>query len=132
MKYSLLVGRVLYSLMFLMAIMGSFSSGTIQYASSAGVPLASITVPLSGIIAFLGAVSIIIGYKAKIGAWLLVLYLLPVTFMMHNFWAVTDPMMQQMQMVNFMKNISMLGGALIISYWGAGPMSLDNKSEKSK
>jgi len=132
MKYSLLVGRVLYSLMFLMAIMGSFSSGTIQYASSAGVPLASITVPLSGIIAFLGAVSIIIGYKAKIGAWLLVLYLLPVTFMMHNFWAVTDPMMQQMQMVSFMKNISMLGGALIISYWGAGPMSLDNKSEKSK
>src|SRR5579864_164501 len=99
MKYIVLIGRILYSLMFLMTIMGSFSSGTIQYASSAGVPMASIAVPLSGIIAFLGAVSIIIGYKAKIGAWLLVLYLLPVTFMMHNFWAVTDPMMQQMQMV---------------------------------
>jgi putative oxidoreductase len=128
MKYTLLLGRVLYSFMFLMAIMGSFSSGTIQYAASAGVPLASIAVPLSGIIAFLGAVSIIIGYKAKIGAWLLVLYLLPVTFMMHNFWAVTDPMMKQMQMVSFMKNISMLGGALIISYCGAGPMSLDNRN----
>ena len=47
--------------------------------------------------------------------------------MMHNFWAVSDPMMRQMQMVMFMKNLSMLGGALLISQFGSGPWSLDNR-----
>jgi len=46
---------------------------------------------------------------------------------MHNFWAVKDPMMAQMQMAMFMKNVSMLGGALLISQFGAGPLSLDAK-----
>lgn len=110
-----------------MAIIRNLSPETIKNASAAGVPLASIAVPLSGIIASLGAISIIIGYKTKIGAWLIVLYLLPATFMTHRFWAVTDPLMQQMKMMHFMKNFSMLGGALIISYWGAGPFSIDNK-----
>jgi putative oxidoreductase len=45
--------------------------------------------------------------------------------MLHNFWAVTDPMTRQMQMINFMKNLSMMGGALLISQFGAGPWSLD-------
>jgi uncharacterized membrane protein YphA (DoxX/SURF4 family) len=45
---------------------------------------------------------------------------------MHNFWAAKDPMMHQMQIVMFMKNLSMLGSALIISQLGAGPWSLDS------
>ena len=45
--------------------------------------------------------------------------------MLHNFWTVTDPMMRQMQMIMFMKNVSMLGGALFIAQYGAGPWSLD-------
>jgi putative oxidoreductase len=48
---------------------------------------------------------------------------------MHNFWAVTDPMMRQMQMAMFMKNIAMLGGALLITQFGAGPWSLDNRKK---
>jgi uncharacterized membrane protein YphA (DoxX/SURF4 family) len=44
---------------------------------------------------------------------------------LHNFWAVTDPMMHQMQFVMFMKNVAMLGGALLISQLGTGPWSLD-------
>lgn len=127
MKYVLLIGRILFSLIFLRTIIGHFSQGTIQYASSAGVPYASFLVPLSGIISFLGALSIILGYKAKIGAWLIVLFLIPVTFTMHNFWSIADPMAHQIQMVMFMKNISMLGGALMIAFWGSGPLSLDNK-----
>jgi len=45
--------------------------------------------------------------------------------MMHKFWLVQDPMMAQIQMILFMKNVSMLGGALLISKFGAGPFSLD-------
>jgi putative oxidoreductase len=108
--------------------MGHFSSGTIAYAASAGVPMASIMVPLSGIIAFIGGLSIVLGFKTKIGAWLIIIFLIPVTFMMHKFWTVSDPMAQQMQMANFMKNMGLIGGALFLTYFGAGPISIDNKA----
>ncbi|MGH7451196.1 MAG: DoxX family protein [bacterium] len=125
MKYIVLCGRILFSLIFVMTFAGHFSEQVIGYAASQGVPLASITVPLSGVIALLGGLSVVLGYKAKWGGWSLVFFLVPVTFKMHNFWAVQDPMMAMMQQAMFMKNISMLGGALLISYFGAGPLSLD-------
>jgi putative oxidoreductase len=82
-------------------------------------------VPVSGLPAIIGALSILLGYRAKVGAWLITLFLIPVTFMMHKFWTVSDPMMAQIQMIMFMKNIAMLVGALLISQFGAGPLSLD-------
>ncbi len=122
-----LLGRVLFSLIFLMTALSHFSSQTIAFAASQGVPLASIAVPVSGIIAILGGLSILLGYRARLGAWLIVLFLVGVTPMMHRFWTVSDPMMHMMQMVMFMKNVSMLGGALLISQFGTGPWSLDNR-----
>jgi putative oxidoreductase len=89
------------------------------------VPMASIAVPISGLLALLGGLSILLGYHAKIGAWLIALFLLGVTPMMHNFWAVSDPMMHMMQFVMFMKNVSMFGAALLISQLGSGPWSFD-------
>jgi putative oxidoreductase len=120
-----LLGRFLFVLIFLMSGPRHFLSQTIAYAASQGVPLASIAVPLSGTIAFIGGLSILLGYRAKLGAWLIVLFLVGVTPMMHKFWVVTDPMMYQMQFIMFMKNASMLGGALLISQFGSGPWSLD-------
>jgi putative oxidoreductase len=102
-----------------------FSSQTIAYAASQGIPLASIAVPLSGVLALAGGLSIVLGFHARIGAWLIVLFLAGVTPMMHKFWGVTDPMMHQMQFIMFMKNVSMMGGALLISQLGSGPWSLD-------
>jgi putative oxidoreductase len=125
MKYIVLTGRILFSLIFLMSGFNHFSSQSINYAASKSVPATSFLVPVSGILAIAGAISIILGYKARLGAWLIVLFLVPVTFMMHDFWAISDPMMKQIQMAMFMKNLSMLGGALLIAYFGAGPLSLD-------
>ncbi len=102
-----------------------FSKHTIAYAAAQGLPLASVAVPLSGIIALAGGLSIFFGYRTKFGSWLIVLFLVPVTVVMHKFWGVTDPRIAQMQMTMFMKNVSMLGGALSISQFGAGPFSLD-------
>ena len=126
---AVLFGRVFFSLIFVVAGLNHFSKQTIAFAASQGVPLASIAVPLSGIIAVLGGLSILLGYRAKIGAWLIVLFLVGVT-PLHNFWAVHDPMLAQMQMTMFMKNISMLGGALLISQFGAGPLSLDARQSR--
>jgi len=120
-----LLGRFLFALIFLMSAPMHFSSQITAYAAAQGVPLASIAVPLSGVIALAGGLSILLGYRVKIGAWLIVLFLAAVTPMMHNFWTVADPMMHQMQFIMFMKNLSMLGGALFISQVGAGPWSLD-------
>jgi putative oxidoreductase len=56
---------------------------------------------------------------------LLVVFLIPVSFAMHPFWTVQDPMMHAAQLAHFMKNVALLGAALLISQFGAGPMSLD-------
>lgn len=120
------LGRFLFVLIFLMAGFTHFSKQTAAFAASQGVPAASLIVPVSGVIALLGALSILFGYRAKLGAWLIVIFLIGVT-PMHKFWGIADPMMQQMQMVMFMKNLAMLGGALFLTQFGSGPWSIDNK-----
>src|SRR5713101_4780226 len=124
------LGRFLFALIFLMAGANHFSKQTIAFSASQGVPLAAIAVPLSGVLAIAGGLSILLGYRAKLGAWLIVLFLIPVSLMMHKFWTVTDPTMAQLQMILFMKNVSMLGGALLISHFGAGPFSLDARRSR--
>jgi putative oxidoreductase len=120
------LGRLLFVLVFLMAGVTHFLKPTIGFAAAQGVPLASIVVPVSGILAALGALSVLLGYKAKMGGWLIAIFLIGVT-PMHKFWGISDPTLQQMQMVMFMKNLSMLGGALLISQFGSGAWSLDSR-----
>jgi putative oxidoreductase len=126
-RYLVALGRLLYSLIFVLAGLGHFTHQEIAYAAGQGVPLARFVVPVSGVMAIVGGLSILLGFHGKLGAWLLVLFLVPVTFAMHNFWAVKDPMMQQIQMAMFLKNFSMLGSALFFTQIGTGPLSLDAK-----
>src|SRR5258708_7953787 len=102
----IVLGRFLFAAIFLMSSFANFSSSAIGYAASQGVPLAQFAVPLSGLVALTGGLSILLGYRAKIGAWLIVLFLVPVTLMMHKFWGIRDPQAAQVQMINFMKNLS--------------------------
>jgi putative oxidoreductase len=125
-SYIVPVGRALFSLIFIMAAPGHFSQQTISYAVAQGVPMADVLVPMSGVISLIGGLSVLLGYHARLGGWLLVLFLVPVTIQMHNFWAETDAMKAHMQQIMFMKNVAMLGGALLIAYFGAGPFSLDS------
>jgi putative oxidoreductase len=124
------LGRFFFALIFLMAGANHFSRQTIAFSASQGVPLAGVAVPLSGVLAVAGGLSVLLGYRAKLGAWLIALFLIPVTLMMHKFWLVQDPMMAQIQMILFMKNVSMLGCALLISQFGAGPFSLDARGSR--
>jgi len=125
MKYTVLAGRLLFSVIFIIASAGHFSSGTIDYAVREGVPMARLLVPLSGILALMGGLSVLVGFHTRLGAASLVAFLLPVTFEMHRFWTAPDATTFVIEQAMFMKNLSMLGGALIISYFGAGPLSLD-------
>ena len=124
MEYALLAGRILFSLLFIFSALGHFKQSTIAYTASKGVPFAPFVVPFSGVMELVGGISILIGYEARIGAWLLVLFMIPVTFVFHQFWKIKDPRQKQMEMATFLKNISILGGALILTYFGSGQLSI--------
>jgi putative oxidoreductase len=124
MELALLAGRMLFSVLFIFSALGHFKQGTIAYATAKGVPFASFMVPLSGVMELAGGIMILIGYEARIGAWLIVLFMIPVTFVFHQFWKIKDPMQKQMEMAAFLKNISILGGALILTYFGSGQLSV--------
>jgi putative oxidoreductase len=106
-----LIGRVLFALIFLVASPRHFKSEGIAHAAELGVPL-------------VGALSVMTGYYPKWGARALVAFLVPVTLGMHAFWSVSDPIQRHVQEAMFAKNISMLGAALLITFFGSGPLSL--------
>ena len=125
MRYLYPAGRILFALIFVTAAPRHFTHEGIQHAADLGVPLASLLVPFSGLMALAGGLSVAVGYKAKGGAWLLVGFLIPVTLMMHAFWKLQDSSMIHVQQAMLAKNLSMLGAALLLTQFGAGPMSFD-------
>lgn len=127
-RYLVPLGRVLFAAVFVVFAPLDFNPQGWAWAGQQGVPLAPILVPLAGLIGLAGGLSVILGYHARVGAWLLILFLVPVTGIMHNFWAVRDPMMSQMQLGFFLANLSRIGACLLIAYFGAGPVSLDARS----
>ena len=124
--YLVPLGRLLFTLIFLVSLPMHFSAQGIGYAAHSGVPWPGVLVPLSGILALVGGLSVLLGYHARIGALLLALFLIPVTLMMHAFWNIPDADLARMQLVMFMKNVCMLGAALLLMHFGAGPISVDS------
>ena len=120
------LGRIMFSGIFLLGGINHF----VQYqqmvddALSNNVPAAEVLVPLTGGMILLGGLSLLLGLQARLGAWLLVLFLIPTAFLMHHFWDVTDPQMAGIQMAHFMKNISLAGAALLLTRLGSGTGSL--------
>ena len=127
MRYVYPVGRILFSLIFITAAPRHFTHEGIQHAADLGVPIAWFLVPTSGVMALVGGLSVATGYKARLGAWLLVGFLVPVTLLMHAYWTLRDPVMIHVQQSMFAKNLSMLGAALLISQFGAGEISIDSR-----
>jgi putative oxidoreductase len=119
------IGRVLFALIFVTSVVGHVSSAEIAEAAAHGVPLATIAVPLAGLVALVGGLSIMLGYRARFGALLLLVFLVPVTLVMHKFWGLADPQTAMLQKIQFMKNTSLVGACLLIMYYGSGPYSLD-------
>ena len=123
------VGRALYAAIFILASFAHFSRATIESTAHQGVPFATVLVPASGLMALLGGLSILTGYRTRVGAALVILFLIPVTFTMHAFWAVHDPQMAALQRAMFFKNVSLAGAALLLLHFGAGPYSFDARKQ---
>ncbi|WP_439500068.1 DoxX family protein [Bosea sp. (in: a-proteobacteria)] len=114
-----LVGRVLLALMFVLAGYSKIGgyAGTQQYMASAGVPAALL--PLVIAVELLGGLMVVVGWKTRYAALALAAFTLAATLLFHTNWA------QPMQQMIFMKNISVVGGFLVLFAAGAGRWSLD-------
>ena len=127
-KFGPLVGRILLSAIFLMSGIGKIGgfAGTAGYMASKGLPMVEVLLAITIVIEIGAALMIIAGFKARLGATALLLWMIPVTLIFHNFWAM--PADQQMlQQIMFMKNLGLMGGMLYIMAFGSGPMSMDKK-----
>ena len=103
--------------------------GICQPHPSAGIPAPRLL--LVGAIVFLvvGSLSVIVGYKARAGAFLLLTFLVLASYYFHPFWKL-EGQAQQEQMIHFMKNLSMMGAMLFLVANGSGPMSVDSRLTK--
>lgn len=115
MEVAFLIGRIILGVYYLFnASNHFFRLGMMSgYAASKGVPATKLFVVVTGILLLVGGVSILLGVRPDVGIIALVAFFLPVSFIMHNFWAVQDPMARMMEMVNFTKNMALMGSALM-------------------
>ncbi len=129
-----LFGRLMIATIFLTSAIGNkipkfYDVAT--YMDSEGVPLPQVM--LAGAIVFLiaGSLSVIAGFKIRIGAGMLLVFLVLATYFFHDFWTF-EGQEQQMQMIQFMKNLSLMGTMVFLMANGAGALSLDAKLATSK
>ena len=121
---TLLVARLGVGAIFLISGAGKLAawSATAAFAGSKGVP--TVLLAAATVLELLGAISVITGWKARWGAAALVAFLIPVTLVFHNFWAAQGAE-AQLQMSQFLKNVSIGGGLLAIFAAGPGALSVD-------
>lgn len=118
MGFLLLIARILFSAIFIQSGIGHMTNTAqmAEYAKSKKVPAPKLAVFLSGLMILLGGTSIILGLWVNIGAWLIIIFLIPTAFIMHNFWSVDDQMTRQNEMIHFMKDLALAGAAFLIWY----------------
>lgn len=116
MKIPFLLGRIAFGGFFLYSGINHFlqRKNLTQYAALKGVPAADAAVPATGALLTLGGASLLLGVKPKLGALALIGFLAGASPMMHDFWKSQDPSQRQQEMIQFMKNLALLGGALAL------------------
>lgn len=122
------LGRIFLSAIFLLSGVSKITDieGTKGYMASRNMPEAYIGILLIGAIAFelAGGAAVLIGFQTRLGAALLILFLIPTTLIFHNWWTF-PPEEQQLQMIMFLKNLAIFGGLWLLVAFGPGTMSFD-------
>ena len=123
-----LAARILISTIFIMAAINKSMDlvGTEQYMAAYNIPAPGVLLVVSIIVEIFGALSILLGFKAKWGAIALFIFLIPTTLIFHT--EVTD----QIQSIMLLKNLAIMGGLLMVANFGSGPYSLDEHFDLKK
>lgn len=116
MDYIFILGRILLGGFFVHSGIGHFKNLSMLsgYASSKKVPAPKIAVMLSGIMMVLGGLGIVFEFNTKLALFLNILFIIPTTIMMHQFWKIEDPMQRMNDKINFSKNLAILGALLML------------------
>jgi putative oxidoreductase len=116
MKAAFLLGRLIYGGFFLYSGIHHFQKrkSMAEYAGAKGVPMPEVAVEVTGAMLVAGGASIALGVKPKLGTLAILTFLAGVSPVMHDFWSADEPSQKQEQMIHFMKNFAMLGGALAL------------------
>lgn len=128
MEYIALAARICLCLIFLKAGISHITgfNGLVETLNSQGLPLASLLAAGTVFFQLLGSVSLLLGYKTNIGAILLIIFLIPATLLFHN------PLADPNEINDFLKNIGLIGGLLMVIYAGAGALSVDGKKKQQR
>jgi uncharacterized membrane protein YphA (DoxX/SURF4 family) len=111
-----LIARIVFAIMFVMSGINHITKADAMtgYAQFKGVPSPKLAVIGSGVVMGIGGLSLILGVYADLGAIVLAAILLLMAVKMHNFWTLEDAQAKQADMIGFLKNVSMAGGALFM------------------
>lgn len=118
-----LIGSILIAIIFLVAGYGKLTAigGTAGYFGSMGLPAPTVTAIVVGALEFFGGLAILVGFQTRIAALLLALFCVASALVAHFDFA------DQMQSINFMKNLAMAGGLLVLAAFGPGTLSIDRR-----
>lgn len=125
-NFCLFVGRICISIIFLLAASDKLLdySGTASYMASKGFTMIPFFLYGAALVELVGGLSILLGYKSRIGAILLLLYLIPVSYLFHDFWN-AEAAARGIQQAMFFKNLAIFGGLLYVLGSGPGAISFD-------
>jgi uncharacterized membrane protein YphA (DoxX/SURF4 family) len=118
MEILLLLGRIIFGGFFIMSGINHFTNVKTMagYSASKNIPAPSVAVVGSGVMLVVGGLSVVLGFLPILGLLLLILFLVPTSFLMHNFWTVQDPQFRAAEQINFLKNMALTGAALALMY----------------
>ena len=126
------LARILISAIFLASAFNKIThfDATAHMIADKGIPVATAAAAIAILIELAGGIMIIIGWQTKLAAAVQFAYLIPVTVLFHNFWA-APPETHDMQAINFLKNVAIMGGLLILATRGAGASAVDSAPSSS-
>jgi putative oxidoreductase len=122
-----LIGRILLSVVFIFGGIGKILGFSMEegFIAAKHLPLPAVALGIAMIIELAGGLAILAGLHTKFAAWIVFLYMIPITFLFHNFWAMQGPD-RLANMIHFEKNLAIMGGLLILATFGAGAYSVDS------
>jgi putative oxidoreductase len=125
-RLATLLGRILISVPFLVFGFMKLSNfhGSAGQLAALRIPLPTAAAVIAIMIEVLGGICLVLGFKTRFWAWIMFLYLIPVTFVAHNFWAYSGSA-RGVNEGEFVKNLAIMGGLLVLAAFGPGPISVD-------
>ena len=123
-----LIGRIFLAVIFVVSGFGKIAgfAGLVDTITSKGLPAAQVFAVATIVIEVGVALMLVAGWKARWAAFVLAVFTAIVTFFFHNFWAVPEAQ-KMMEQINFMKNLALIGGLMMVMAYGPGRLSIDKR-----